>query len=327
MKAITLDIAGGAEVLNLVDKPEPQIKPGEVKIRIRAFGINRVECYYRAGNYGTLVPGQTLGIEATGEVVADPGGHFSPGQKVITIVGGMMFERDGSYAEYISVKPEYVLAIDSEIDFIKLAGLPLVYLTAWGALDYTLNIKAGDTLLVRGATSAVGLAMLTYAKACGLTVIATTRKEERRARLQELGADHVIIDDGEIAGAVREIFPEGVDKILEVVGGSTLKDSLKTVKNWGEVVVIGLLAGTPKLDDFHLIGDLPSSVKLSFFSSRSIGAEPLPIGNSTLNWVAEQVHQGKIPEITSGVFNANDIREVHKNMDDNTAFGKMVVHF
>jgi len=327
MKAITVTASGGPEVLKLVDIKEPQIKDGEVKIKIKAFGLNRAETYYRAGNYGTLLPGRVPGIEAVGEVVADASGKFKLGQKVITVMGGMMFGRDGSYAEYTTVELNQVLAIDSDIDFIKLAALPEAYLTIWGALDNNLNIKTGETLLVRGATSAVGLAAVTYAKARGLNVIATTRNAARRERLIELGADHVIIDSGEISGKVRDIMPDGVDNVLEVVGAPTVKDSLKTVKHWGEVVVIGLLGGAPVIEQFGLMGDLPNTVKLSFFSSGLLGSAQLPLDKSPLNWIADQVHQGVMPDITAEIFDAEDIQVAHARMDENKAFGKLVVHF
>ncbi|VAV98961.1 putative zinc-dependent oxidoreductase, partial [hydrothermal vent metagenome] len=306
MKAITVTAAGGPEVLEVSDIPEPQVKSGEVKIKIKAFGLNRAETYYRAGNYGTLLPGRVPGIEAVGEVVADPSEQFKLGQKVVTVMGGMMFGRDGSYAEYTTVELSQALAIDSDIDFIKLAALPEAYLTVWGSLDYDNNLKAGETLLVRGATSAVGLAAVTYAKARGLSVIATTRNVARRERLIELGADHVIIDSGEIAENVRDIIPDGVDKVLEVVGAPTVKDSLKAVKLWGEVVVIGLLGGVPVLEQFGLMSDLPNTVKLSFFSSGLLGSEQLPLAKSPLNWIANQVHQGLMPDITSEVLNAKN---------------------
>ena len=327
MKAITVTAAGGTEVLNFGDKPEPQVKTGEVKIKVKAFGINRAESYYRTGNYGTLLPGRVPGIEAVGEVVADPSGTFKLGQKVVTVMGGMMFLRDGSYAEYTIVELNQVLAIDSDIDFIKLAALPELYLTIWGALDHSLQIKAGETLLVRGATSALGLAALTYAKARGLTVIATTRNEARRQRLTELGADHVVIDSGEIADEVRKIVPAGVDKVLEIVGAPTVRDSLKTVKPWGQVAFVGLLGGAPVIEQFNLMGDLPNTVKLSFFSSGMLGSDQLPLSQSPLNWIADQVHQGLMPDITAEVFKAKDIQKAHAKMDENKAFGKLVVHF
>ncbi len=138
------------------------------------------------------------------------------------LLGGMMFDRHGSYAEYITVKRQNVIAIDSPIDLQTLATLPEAYLTAWGALDYNLRIEPGETLLVRGGTSTVGIAAITYAKARGLQVIATTRQAARRDELHALGADHVLIDDGPLTDAVKGIVPRGADKAIELVTATAL---------------------------------------------------------------------------------------------------------
>jgi len=325
MKAVTVTKAGGPEVLKLAELPEPQVKEGEVKIKVIGFGINRAEIYFRSGNFGDIASDRVPGIEAVGELVADPSGSIELGQKVIVVMGGMMLSRNGSYAEYVTVPRSNVLAIQSDIDFITLASLPESYLTVWGALDLNLQIQAGETLLVRGATSAVGLAAVAYAKARQLTVIATTRDQSRQDRLKKIGADYVLIDDKNISDQVRELCPEGVDKVLEVIGAATLKDSLKATKNWGEVVVIGLLGGPPILEQFNLMNDLSNTVKLSFFGSGLLGSKHLPLSDSPLNWIAEQVHLGIMPDITANVFSFDDIQNAHISMEKNQSFGKQVV--
>jgi len=326
MKAVTISAVGGPEILQLDEIAEPQLKTGEVKIRVRAFGLNRAEVYYRSGNMGATEIGRVPGIEATGEIVADPSGTFKLGQKVVTAMGGMMLTRNGSYAEFVTAPLGNVLAIDSDIGFLELASLPQAYLTIWGALDLNLHIQPEQTILVRGATSTLGLAAVAYAKARGLTVIATTRNEKRHKRLKELGADHVLTDNGEISEQVRNIFPDGVDKAIEVVGATTLKDTVLAIKNWGEIVLVGLLGGSTVVEQFNLMGDLSNSVKLSFFGSGIFGTTDMPpLSDSPLNWIAQQVHDGKMPDITSEVFPIEDIREAHARMEENRAFGKLVV--
>ncbi len=325
MKAIIATQAGGPEVLEICDVNEPMTEQGEVKIRVKAFGLNKAETYYRNGAFGTLNAERVPGIEAAGEIMEDPSGTFQVGDKVVTAMGGMMFVRHGSYAEIITVNKSNVQRINSNIDYVTLAALPELYLTAWGALDKTLNIQAGETLLIRGATSGLGLAALTYAKARGLTVIATTRQTNNVERLTALGADHVVIDDGSISEAVRTLYPTGLDKALEVVGASTVVDTMKTLKSWGEVTVVGLLGGAPVIENFGLMSDLPSSVKLSFFQSGMLGTEALPLDASPLNWIADQVMNGSMPNITAQVFNYDEIRQAHALMDSNKAIGKIVV--
>lgn len=327
MKAVIAQNAGGPEVLELVDIDQPQLQQGEVKIRVRAFGLNKAESYYRSGNYGTFVPGQALGIEAVGEIVEDPSGILRIGQKVATAMGGMMFARHGGYAEYITVNASNVVAIDSAISYVELAGLPEAYLTVWGALQKNVKIAQGDTLLIRGATSSVGMTAVNYAKYKGAKVIATTRNPNSFDKLNAIGADHVVLDDGAVSEKVREIVPEGVNYALEVVGAGTVKDTLKSIALFGEVVVVGLLSGPPVIDAFNLMGDLPSTVKLSFFSSGLLGSPALNLDTSPLNAIADKVHNGEIPSTVTEIFNVADIQAAHRLLDAGTANGKIVVTF
>lgn len=328
MKAIIIERTGGSEVLTLQDVNEPSAIGNWVKIRVHAFGLNRAEAYFRQGVFGNLTEPRIPGIEAAGEIMDDPSGYFRKGQRVITAMGGLMMARHGSYAEYVMAPVSHVLAVDThDMAWAELASLPIAYLTAWGALDKNLCIEAGQTLLIRGATSSVGLAALSYAKVRGLTVIATTRSANKAEYLRAFGADHILIDQGEIAEQVRSLVPEGVDKALEVVGAATLKDTLKTLRHWGEVAVIGLLGGPPVIEHFHLMADLPNTVKLSFFSSGLLGSAQMPVSESPLNWIAKQVNAGKIPSILSRQFNFSDIQQAHAFMESNEANGKLVVTF
>lgn len=325
MKATVAKKPGGPEVLQLVDIDQPVTQDGEVKIRVKAFGLNKAEGYYRSGNYGNFVPDQALGIEAVGEIVEDRSGNFNVGQKVATAMGGMMFTRHGGYAEYITVNANNIVVINSDLSYEKLAALPEAYLTVWGALDKNLQIAEGETLLVRGATSSIGLTAVIYAKTRGLTVIATTRNPNSADKLKTMGADHVVIDDGNIHEKVKAIVPEGVNNAIEIVGAATLKDTLKAVRAWGQVVVVGLLSGPPVLESFNLMGDLPSTVKLSFFSSGLLGSEALPLKESPFNSIADQVASGVIPSTIGKTFNIEDIQEAHRLLDSGTANGKIVV--
>lgn len=327
MKAIIANKAGGPEVLQFVDIDEPKGQEGEVKIKVKSFGLNKAESYYRSGNYGKLNPEFALGIEAVGEVLNDPSGELKVGQKVATAMGGMMFARHGSYAEVITVKKSNVIPLDSNLSFQELAALPESYLTIWGALEKNLKISSGQTLLVRGGTSSAGLSAISYANAKGLTVVATTRNSKSVEKLKLAGAKYVLIDNGQIAEQLREIFPDGVDNALEVVGAATVKDSMKCVKLWGNVAVIGLLSGPPVLENFNLMGDLPNTVNLSFFSSGLLGTDKLPLSEAPLNWIASQIESGKIPSHLAQKFHVEEIHKAHQLLDSSTANGKIVVSF
>lgn len=325
MKAIVINQPGGVEQLKLQEVKEPVPQEGEVKIKVKAFGLNRVETYFRQGNYGAITEPRTPGIEAVGEVVKDASGTYLPGQRVITAMGGLGFSKNGSYAEYLVAPHSHVLPVEAELAWEELATLPEAYLTVWGALQKNLELKAGETLLVRGGTSSVGLAAIVYAQFIGAKVVATTRNPDNVARLKEFGAEHVLVDSGEIAQDVRTIMPQGVDKVLEVIGAPTVKDSLKSVRHWGEVCVIGLLGGSPVLDSFGLMSDLPNTVKLSFFSSGLLGSEQLPFADSPINELASQLARGKLPSLLSKTFELDEIQAAHEYMESNRSLGKLVV--
>lgn len=326
MKAYVIEQPGGPEVLQLRDISSPPPGADEVQIRVRAFGINRAEVYRRAGRMGAIVGQVVPGIEAVGEVIDDPAGVFRTGQRVATAMGGLQFSRNGSYAEQVTVLRNNVIALDDvALSWEELAVLPEAYLTTWGALDRSLAIQSGQTLLVRGATSSVGLAAVTYAKARGLKVIATTRSPANSARLQSMGADAVVVDTGEIAAAVREIAPTGVDAALEVVGAATLRDSIRTLRPFGGVSVIGLLGGPPALEHFHLMQDLPGAVRLSFFPSGLLGTSALPLRDTPLPWIAQEIAAGRMRSLHAETFDFDDVRRAHSVMESDRALGKLVV--
>jgi len=326
MKAYVIERPGGPRALELRDIPSPEPGANEVKIRIRAFGLNRAEVYFRAGKMGTITAPRVPGIEAVGEVLSDPSGTFHPGQRVATLMGGMQFERPGSYAEEVSVLRKNLIDLnDTTLSWEELAALPEAYLTAWGALTKSLAIRRGQTLLVRGATSSVGLAAVVYAKTLGVHVIATTRSLENASRLREVGADDAIVDTGEIAGIVRNVVPEGVDAALEVVGAATLRDTIKTLKPFGAVSVIGLLGGPPVLEQFHLMQDLPGATRLDFFTIGLLGTPALPVTDAPLKWLAQETASGRIPSLRVRTFDFDDVPAAHSFMESNRAIGKIVV--
>jgi NADPH:quinone reductase-like Zn-dependent oxidoreductase len=226
----------------------------------------------------------------------------------------------------VTVLRQNVVSLDnSELPWEELAALPEAYLTVWGALDRSLAIRSGQTLLVRGATSSVGLAAMTYAKARGLRVIATTRSTANSPRLQQMGADEVVVDTGEIEHQVREIASDGVDAVLEVVGAATLRDSIKAVRPFGGVSVIGLLGGAPVLEKFQLMQDLPAAVHLNFFPSGLLGTPAMPLDESPLPWIAAEIAAGRMPSLRSDTFDFDDIRRAHALIESDRALGKFVV--
>lgn len=324
MKAIVINHSGSVDQLKIMDVAEPSTPDGYVKIKTEAFGLNRAETYVRSGAWGEVKEPKVLGIEAVGTIIEDNSGKYDIGQKVITAMGGLMLARNGSYAEFITAPVSNVLAVETNLSWQDLAAIPQAYLTVWGALDKNIAIKTGGNLLVRGGTTTLGLAAITYAKAKGLNIVATTRSPANKDILISKGADEVIIDDGEIAEKVRALFPDGMDNAIDVVGASTIRDTLKTVKPWGQVCVVGVLTGAD-VGDFNVMSDLPNTVKLSFFASGLLGSPVMPFSESPIQWVINQIESKNMPSIISKTFKFEEIQKAHKIMEDNQAQGKMVV--
>jgi len=208
MRAVVLDTPGPPEALRIRELPVPEPRPGWVLIRVKAFGINRSELHTRLGLAQGVTFPRVLGIEATGVVAAAPGGEFEEGQQVAAMMGGMGRTFDGGYAEFTSVPVAQVIPFRSELDWATLGAIPEMLQTAHGSLTVGLDAQPGQTLLIRGGTSSVGMAAAIPAKDRGLTVLSTTRQPDRVAALEAIGVDHVFLDDGHIAAQARAIVPD-----------------------------------------------------------------------------------------------------------------------
>jgi NADPH2:quinone reductase len=323
MKAIVITEHGSPDVLQVKDVPDPVAGDGEVLIRVMAFGVNHAELHMRKGEWPEATP--ISGIEAVGTVVADPSGRLAEGTTVVTVMGGLGRTRNGSYAEYVVASAANVAAIDTSLGWTDLAAIPESYATAWSTLRGNLELEAGHTLLVRGATSALGQAAVNIAHDLGATVIATTRRDDRAGLLRSLGADHVVVDGGEIAGAVRELVPGGVDRVLDLVGNTVLRDSLAATAARGRVCQAGFLGGLGPVDGFLPIVDMPSGVQLSFFGSFELGSDPFPLSAIPLQEIVDRVAAGVYKATPSRVFAFDQIGEAHRVMERAEAGGKLVV--
>ena len=320
MKAAVIAQAGPPNVLTLEDRPVPVPAPGWVLIRVKAFGLNRSELFTRQGLSPTVAFPRILGIEAVGVVEAAPGGEFAPGQTVATAMGGMGRQFDGAYAQFTCVPAAQVQAIDTTLDWPTFAALPEMMQTAWGSLHAAHQIEPGQTLLIRGGTTSVGLAAAGLARAHGLTVAATTRQREREKLLHENGADQVFIDTGEIANDVRGVYPAGVDHVLELVGATTLLDSLQCAGLQGVVCMTGMVGNEWELPAFSPMGAIPSTVKLTTYSG---GAEDFAA--TPLQRIVRDVEAGRLTVKTGPVFTLDQIAQAHRCMEENRAAGKLVV--
>ena len=323
MRAIVITEPGGPEVLQIQEVADPVPGDKEVLIAVKAFGVNHAETHMRKGEWPEATP--ISGIEAVGTVVTDPSGMLAEGTKVLAIMGGLGRTRNGSYAEYTVAPAANVTRIETSLDWADLAAIPESYATAWLTLHSNLELEAGQWLLVRGATSALGQAAVNVASDLGARVIATTRRADRAGLLRSLGAGSVVIDTGNIAGEVRHRVPDGVDRVLDLVGNSVLRDSLRVARVGGRLCQAGFLGGLGPVADFLPAADMPSGVQFSFFGSFEVGTGAYPISAIPFGEIVAKAEAGGYQAKPARVFAFEEIAEAHQVMEASQAAGKLVV--
>ena len=320
MKAAVSTKSGNPSVIEIQEKLIPLIKEGWILIKVKAFGLNRSEIFTRQGFSPNVKFPIIQGIECVGTIQDDPSGTFEQGQQIAAIMGEMGREFDGGYAEYTLVPKQIVFPFKSNLPWATLGAIPEMFQTVSGSLNQALAIKKDEILLIRGGSSSIGMLACQLAKRKGLIVVSTTRNPEKELYLKANGADYVIIDDGLVSRKLRHLFPDGVEKVLELIGTQTLKDSLKCIKPKGVVCMTGILGNEWTMKEFTPMGDIPSLGSLTVYMGEASNLQ-----KDLLQEFINDVESGAINVSLDKKFKLNQIVEAHEYMESNQAKGKIVV--
>ncbi|BCQ27289.1 zinc-binding dehydrogenase (plasmid) [Caballeronia sp. NK8] len=321
MRAIVLEKFGGLDSLVHAEIPEPEPLAGHVVIEIKAFGINHAEMHMRRGEWAEAA--KVSGIECVGIVKSCPGGEFPVGAKVAALMGGLGRTINGSYAQFTRAPVSNVALIESDLPWAELAAIPETYATAWTCLFRNLELEQGQTIVIRGATSSFGQAAVNLAVNAGAKVIATTRNRARFAKLEALGVSRVELEGPDLSKRIAEA--KEIDAVLDLVGNSTILDSLAMLRRGGRACLAGWLGGLAPIADFNPLLQMSSGVHLTFFGSFVFGTPGFPLSDVPLQAIAADIAAGRFDAKPSRVFSFDDIREAHRVMEANEANGKMVV--
>ncbi|MBR3393981.1 MAG: zinc-binding dehydrogenase [Firmicutes bacterium] len=313
MKAVVLDkITEGKDII-LSEIPIPEVRPGWVLVKVKAFGLNHSEKLLRLNEIRAdyiqkpVIPG----IECVGEIVDASDSGLGVGQKVAALMGGMGRSFNGSYAEYALLPRRIVFTVNSNLSWEDLGAVPETYFTAWGSLFECLHLIPNDILLIRGATSALGYAALQIAKALGCQVIATTHREDKLSLISQ--ADEALIDDGRLTGRIH-----GVTKVLDLIGPRSLKDTLTAVEKGGIVCQTGILGGVYQLNGFDPIKDIPNGVYLTgFFSNYPT--------QQVMDEIFAFLDEHHLVPVRGKVFDFINIKDAVTAQDRGSVNGKIVV--
>lgn len=338
MKAVRIHQFGGPEVLKFEDIPDPQPRKDQVLVKVRACALNHLDLWVRKGLPGVKLP-HILGSDVAGEIV-EAGEYvtgFNPGQRALLspmhycgrcrkCVGGIQNQCreftvlgnavDGGNCELIAVSAADVIPIPDSMDFIQAASVPLVFVTAWHMLVGLAGIRPGQTVLILGGGSGVGIAAIQIAKLFRCNVIATAGNDSKLEKARSLGADHTIDHyKQKISEEVRKITSkEGVDIVVEHVGAATWDESIRSLKTAGTLVTCGATTGpNVSIDLRHLFAR----------QLRLLGSYMGTIGE--LHEVLSHIFAGRLKAVVDRTFPLSELSSAHEYLENGRMFGKIVV--
>ncbi|MBA3926703.1 zinc-binding dehydrogenase [Listeria rustica] len=314
MKAVVVSEAGGPEKLVYQELPTPQVKPGWSLVKVMGFGINHSEIFTRQGLSPSVEFPRILGIEAVGVVKESTDEARLPeGGKVVSIMGEMGRDFDGGYAEYVLLPNEQIYPVTTDLTWEELATIPETYYTAFGSLKM-LRVKESDRILVRGGTSGVGIAFLNLVKGRypNIEIDGTSRNMVKKEMLQKAGFSDVMEDrDGELQTDKK------YDKIFELIGPATVKNSFEHILEEGIVCSTGQLGGQWYLEEFDPIFDTKKGYLTGFPSS--------DVSSAQMNELLDYISKYGIRVKPEKIFSLEETAKAHAYLESSHSFGKVII--
>ena len=342
MKAVYIESHGGPEVLTYGERPEPSVGPTEVKVRVRASSLNRLDLYTRAGDRGLArefppplilggdcagdvaeVGGQVTNLQAGDRVVVNP--NFTCGQCSECLAGKdylcprprfMGSAIDGSYAEFAVLPAANAHQIAEGVSYQKAAAVPTTFLPVWNILVRRGQLKPWETVLVLSASAGVGTAAIQVAKnVIGARVIATTSTPEKAAKAKELGADEVILyNEEDITQRVRALTEGGVDMVVDHVGAEFFSKAFSSLKPGGRYGICGATTG------------LRTELHLGLLFSRQVEVFGAFMGSKEdMRQITATLNSGAIDPMVDRVFPLEEAAAAHQAMEETSFFGKLLL--
>ena len=323
MRAVTYSGAGGPDVITIGEVPKPEVRPGHIRVRVHAAGLNRADLVQRRGQYAAPPgwPADIPGLEYAGEVEAVRGvSRWQVGDRVMGLVGG------GAQAELVAVHQDEALPIPAGLSFAEAAAIPEVFLTAFDALVTRGRLAAGERVLIHAVGSGVGTAAAQIAKHLGATVLGTSRSAEKLARALVYGLD-VGIDTSQ--GGFRDAVGEPVDVVLDVLGGPAFADNLHVLAPRGRLVLLGFLAGSRTTADLapvlrkrlEIVGTVMRTRGLEERAPlvRAFAERMLPLFDQRIE------HATPLRPVLERTYPMTELADAHRALEGNETFGKVVL--
>jgi putative PIG3 family NAD(P)H quinone oxidoreductase len=325
MRAIIIAGKGGAEVLEIREVPTPEPQGDQVRVRVRACGLNRADLMQARGMYPAPpgAPADIPGLEYAGEVDAlgpDVTGPLQVGDRVFGIVGG------GGQAEFVLTHERMAVPIPANLDFVEAAAIPEAFITAHDALIAQGHLDPGGRVLIHAVGSGVGTAAVQVAHAMGSTTFGTSRTAAKLARARDLGLDHAIDTTTEDFAAVVRSRTDGagVDLIIDFLGGPALASNIAALKTRGRLVLVGLLGGHSAPFDLNLMLRKRLTIVGTTLRARAL-EEKIAATRRFAEQVVPWLARGLVRPVVDSVFSLDDVRDAQARMESNEVFGKVIL--